>query len=157
MAVVVCSLSAWCQVTSVVSLGTNAWEKNNFSAVKQMFNSEGYKIDEYAPANSNTYAVGMDGKGDFALMWYITANPNQTIKEVSFLCGLMNWYGIDGVLKDAGYTFVKKGTTTLGNGAVVPQETYSKGNKRCYVQTLDNCMAQVIFKKITPKSNTKKR
>ena len=157
MAVVMCSLSAWCQVTSVVSLGNAALEKNNFSTVKQMFNNEGFKIDEYAPANSNTYAVGMDGRGDYALMWSITANPNQTIKEVSFLCGLMNWYGIEDVLKGAGYTLTKDGSATLGNGAVVPQKTYSKGNKRCYVQTLDNCMAQVIFKKIVTKSKTKKR
>lgn len=156
MTVFMFSLSAWSQVTYVVSLGTEALEKNNFSTVKQMFNNEGFKIDEHAPANSNTYAVGMDGRGDFALMWSITANPNQTIKEVSFLCGLMNWYGIEGVLKEAGYTFIKKGTTTLGNGAVVPQETYSKGNKRCYVQTLDNCMAQVIFKKVVSKPKAKK-
>lgn len=100
----------------------------------------------------------MDGRGDASIMWSITANPNQTIKEVSFLCGLLHWYGIEQVLQDAGYTLVKEGTATLGNGAIVPQKTFSKGNKRCYVQTLDNCMAQVIFKRkaTTPKSKQRK-
>lgn len=157
MTVIVCSLSAWCQVASVVELGTNALEKNNFSVVKQMFNDEGFKINEYAPANSNTKAVGMDGRGDASLMWSIIANPNQTIKEVSFICGLLNWYGIEDVLKDYGYIFVKKGTATLGNGATVPQKTFTKGNKRCYVQTLDNCMAQVIFKKVVSNTSNQKR
>ena len=151
VAVVVCSLSAWCQVTSVVSLGTEALEKNNFSAVKQMFNNEGFKIDEYAPANSSTKAVGMDGRGDASLLWAITANPNQTIKEVCFICGLLHWYGIEQVLQDAGYTLINSGTATLGNGATVPQKIFSKGNKRCYVQSLDNCMTQVIFKRKTTK------
>ncbi len=155
--VIVCSLSAWCQVASVVSLGTEALEKNNFSAVKQMFNDEGFKIDEYAPANSSTKAVGMDGRGDASIMWSITANPNQTIKEVSFICGLLHWHGIEQVLQEAGYTLVNNGTATLGNGAVVPQKTFSKGNKRCYVQTLDNCMAQVIFKKKVTKPKSKKK
>ena len=158
MAVFLCSLSAWSQVASVVSLGTEALEKNNFSTVKQMFNDEGFKIDEYAPANSSTKAVGMDGRGDASIMWSIIANPNQTIKEVSFLCGLLHWYGIEQVLQDAGYTLVKERTATLGNGVTVPQKTFSKGNKRCYVQTLDNCMAQVIFKRkaTTPKSKRRK-
>lgn len=156
VAVVVCSLSAWCQVASVVSLGTEALEKNNFSAVKQMFNNEGFKIDEYAPANSSTYAVGMDGRGDASLLWAITANPNQTIKKVSFICGLLHWYGIEQVLQDAGYTLINSGTATLGNGATVPQKTFSKGDKRCYVQTLDNCMAQVIFKRQAVKTKRKK-
>lgn len=157
LAVIQCSLSAWCQVASVVSLGTEALEKNNFSAVKQMFNDEGFKIDEYAPANSRTKAVGMDGRGDASIMWSITANPNQTIKEVSFLCGLLHWYGVEQVLQDAGYTLVKEGTATLGNGAIVPQKTFSKGNKCCYVQTLDNCMAQVIFKRKATTSKSKQR
>ena len=156
MTVIVCSLSAWCQVASVVSLGTEALEKNNFSAVKQMFNNEGFKIDEYAPANSSTYAVGMDGRGDAALLWAITANSNQTIKKVSFICGLLHWYGIEQVLQDAGYTLINSGTATLGNGATVPQKTFSKGDKRCYVQTLDNCMAQVIFKRQAVKTKRKK-
>lgn len=157
MAVVIGSLSTWCQVASVVSLGTRALEKNNFSAVKQMFNEEGFKIDKYAPSNSSTYAVGMDGNGDAAIMWAISAYSNQTIKEVSFICGLLHWYGIDQVLVDAGYKLINDGTATLGNGAKVPQKTFSNGNKRCYVQILDNCMAQVIFKRKATKSKSKKK
>ena len=99
----------------------------------------------------------MDGRGDASLMWAITANPNQTIKEVSFICGLLNWYGIENVLQEAGYTLVNNGTATLGNGVTVPQKTFSKGDKRCYVQTLDNCMAQVIFKRTAAKKTQSKR
>lgn len=157
MAVFLCSLSAWSQVSYIVQLGTDALEKNNFSQVKQMFNDEGFKIDEYAPANSSTYAVGMDGRGDASLMWAISANSNQTIKEVTFICGVMHWYGIDTVLLNNGYTLVGDGTATLGNGAVVPQKTFSKGNKRCMVQTLDNAMAQVIFKRQAVKAKKKKK
>lgn len=100
----------------------------------------------------------MEGRGDTACMWSITANSNGTINEVSFLCGLLNWYGIEEVLEDAGYAFLKEGTATLGNGARVPQYTFGKGNKRCILQLLDNNMAQVIFKrKISKSTNSKKR
>ena len=157
MAVFLYSQGALCQVQSVVRLGTAALEKNNFSQVKQMFNDEGFAIAEYAPSNSDTYAVGMDGRGDFSLMWSIEANPNHTIKEVSFLCGAMYWCGIEDVLKQAGYVFVRKGTATLGNGAVVPQKTYSKKNKRCMVRTLDNAMAQVVFKRQATSTVKRKR
>lgn len=156
MAVFICSLSAWCQVTSIVSLGTEALEKNNFYIVKKMFINEGFNFEEYV--SDNTHAVGLSGAGDSAIMWVVDANPNQTIKEVSFLCGVLHWYGIEQVLKNAGYTLIKDGTATLINGVTVPQKTFSKGIKRCYVQTLDNCMAQVIFKRkaTTPKSKRRK-
>ena len=155
MAVIACSLSAWCQTTYIVSLGTAALEKNNFFAVKQMFKEKGFNFEEYA--SDNTHAVGMSGAGDSAIMWVIDANPNETIKEVAFLCGVLHWYGIDKVLSDAGYTCINKGTTIVSNGEEVPQDTWSNGYKRCYVQSLDNCMAHIIFKRKVTRPKPKRR
>lgn len=142
-----CSLNALCQVESIVSVGTESLGINNFLKVKKLFDNEGFKIDKNAPSNSETYAVGMDGKGDFALMWSIEANNNQTIKEISFICGAMHWYGIDDVLINSGYTLKSKEKVKLINGAIVPQKTYSKGNIHCMIRRLDNAMAHVIFKR----------
>ena len=153
MAVIVCSLSAWCQyaerVSPVVVLGEWALSKSTFSEVKAMFNDNEMEIMENAPGNSETHAVGMDmeGKGDYALMWAIDANSDKTLKQVSFLCGSFYWNNIDYELKGVGYKLVEEGTATLGNGAAVPQRKYIKGNRCCLIQTLDRDMAQVIFKR----------
>lgn len=51
------------------------------------------------------------------------------------------WYGhvvgIDGKLESAGYSLIKTGNATHGNGDVVPQKTYTKGSTICLVQTID--------------------
>lgn len=153
MAVIVCSLSAWCQtmtrISPVVVIGNWALDRDTFAEVKELFEIHELMFDEYAPGNSETHAVGMDveGQGDEAFMYVVDAFPNQKLKEVSFLCGWAYWDNIDTDLAEVGFTLKESGCTTLGNGAVVPQKTYAKGEKRCYVQELGNRMAQIIFRK----------
>ena len=56
------------------------------------------------------------------------------------------WYGIEDSLESAGYSLMKTGNATLGNGDIVPQKTYSKGSIICLVQTIDRNNKQIIFK-----------
>ncbi len=152
MTVFLCSLSAWCQtmtrVSAVVVLGNWALDRETFAEVKELFEIHEMMFDEDAPGNSETHVVGMDveGQGDEALMWVVDAFPNQKLKELSFLCGWSYWNNIDNDLTEVGYNLIENGNATLGNGAKVPQKTYAKGEKRCYVQEVGNKMAQVIFK-----------
>lgn len=153
MVIIMYSLSTWAQteksVSPVVVIGNKALQKSTFSEVKALFNREGLNIMEDAPSNSDTFAVGMDlnGTGKYALMWTIEAYTNKKMKEVTFLCGSKYWDNIEHDLKSIGFSFVKKDTATLGNGIIVPQQIYKRGENLCLVQVLDNGMANIIFKK----------
>ncbi len=142
MAVIVCSLSAWCQSSMIVDLGTEVLENNTLSSAKESFR-QNYMPLQTLPSGKYGYIsespllmAVVDFEGDV----------ENSIKEVDFLCGMAMWYGIDGSLEKAGYSLVKTGNATLGNGDVVPQKTYLKGKIVCLVQTLDRNNRQVIFK-----------
>ena len=146
--IAICSVMAWGQALSVVQIGNTILNKNNFAAAKQVFNSNGLYIDNTVPSASSTNAVCMIGDDDYTtLMGNIKAYPSKKIKEVSFMIG---GYYQDNLLSDLtnlGYKCSNKRLeyVTLGNGARVPQSTYSNGSKRCKVRELDNGFVQVLF------------
>lgn len=80
-------------------------------------------------------------------MAVIDATSIGDVTEVEFLCGFAMWYEIDIHLDEAGYSLEETGVATLGNGDIVPQETYVKGKVVCLVQTIDKNTKQVIFKR----------
>ena len=141
MTILAFSLSAWCQSSVIIPMGNEVLTKNSLTSAKQIFNSNHMSLS----MQSGTRGFFMEGQGDFSLMATVEANANGKIKEVSFLCGAMYWMGLDKELSKAGYKLVKTGKVTLGNGASVPQKTYSNGLKRCFIRTLDNAMVQILF------------
>lgn len=153
-AVIMCSISAWCQSSMIVALGTEVIENNSFDSAEESFRQRRMPLQEM-PSGKYGY---MSEKP--LLMAVIDATSNGKIKEVDFLCGAAMWWEIDIHLEEAGYTLSKESTATLGNGAVVPQKTYTNGTILCLVQTLDNNMKQVIFKRkpvLKKKKSTRKR
>lgn len=154
MAVFLCSLSAWCQSSMIVALGTEVVENNSLSSAKESFRQNAMPLQimpsgKYGYISESPLLMSVvDFEGDV----------DNSIKEVDFLCGLAMWYGIEGSLEDAGYSLVKTGNVTLGNGDVVPQKTYSNGLIICLVQTIDRNNKQVIFKrKVTKPKTTRKK
>lgn len=142
MAVLFCSLSAWSQSSMIVNLGTEVLSNNTLSSAKQNFRNNAMPL-EIMPSGKYGYLsehpllmAVVDFEGD----------AENSIKEVDFLCGLAMWYGIEDSLESAGYSLIKTGNATLGNGDVVPQKTYSKGSIICLVQTIDRNNKQIIFK-----------
>lgn len=144
MAVFLCSLSAWCQSSMIVALGTEVLEDNTLSSAKESFR-QNYMPLQTMPSGKYGYM------SESPLLMAVLDDEDNTIKEVDFLCGLAMWYGIEGSLEKAGYTFVKSDSATLGNGDVVPQKTYSKSGIICLVQTIDRDVKQIIFKHKTVK------
>lgn len=141
MAVVVFSLSAWCQSSIIVKLGTEVIENNSLSSAKESFSQRGMPLEQLVPGGNYVYMSERP-----TLLAALNVTSSNKIKEVSFLCGAAMWWEIGANLDKAGFTLSKNSNVTLGNGAVVPQKTYVKGNILCLVQTLDNDMKQVIFK-----------
>lgn len=142
LAAILCSLSVFSQSNVIIPLGDNILAENSFSFARQAFRNQ------YMPLTmqSNTRGIFMEGRGGVSLMATIEANANGTIKEISFICGSMYNIDLKKELMDAGYSLIKSGKTTLGNGAIVPQKIYSKGIRRCYVMTLDEDFLHIIFK-----------
>ena len=151
MAVFLCSISAWCQSSTIVTLGTEVIENKSFDLAKESFRQNRMPLD-VMPSGKYGYISESP-----LLMAVLDVTPSNSVKEVDFLCGMAMWYGIDGKLESAGYTLTKSGNATLGNGAVVPQKTYTKGTSICLVQTLDRDMKQVIFKRRASKPKTKRK
>lgn len=89
-------------------------------------------------------------------MIVLDVTSSNKIKEVSFLCGVSMWMGIEKNLEEYGYILTKNGKVTIGNGSTVHQRSYSKGNVLCFVQYLDNNMEQIIFKRKATKAMRKR-
>lgn len=146
MAVIVCSLSAWCQSSMIVSLGTEVIENNTFDYAKLCFENSGMPL-EVMPSGKYGYMCESP-----LLMAVVDIAPDDVsknvlmVKEIDFICGITFWYGIDDKLVDAGYDFVKEGNITLENGDVVSQKTYEKGTRICLIQTIDEDIKKVLFK-----------
>jgi len=145
------SVGVWAQAISVVSVGNACLEKNNFTSAKQIFKSN--TLSPFIKSTETEVLVSLGDDGYTACMGSIKANSNKTIKEVSFLIGE---YYQDRLLNDLtrlGYKCSSKRLeyVTLGNGASVPQSTYSKGVRRCLVRELDGGFMQIIFKRVTTK------
>lgn len=151
MAVFLCSLSAWCQSSMIVALGTEVIENKSFDLAEESFRQNRMPLD-VMPSGKYGYISERP-----LLMAVVDVTSSNTVKEVDFLCGAAMWYEIDRNLEKVGYSLVKTGTATLGNGAVVPEKTYSSGSIICLVQTLDNDMKQVIFKRKVTKPKTKRK
>lgn len=145
VAVILCSLSAWCQSSMIVALGTEVIENNTMSSAKESFR-QNYMPLQTMPSGKYGYISESP-----LLMAVVDSNAENHINEVDFLCGLAMWYGIEGSLEKAGYTFVKSDDATLGNGDVVPQKIYSKNGVICLVQVIDRNNKQIIFKHKTTK------
>ncbi|MDE5857783.1 MAG: hypothetical protein K2H32_05460 [Muribaculaceae bacterium] len=140
MTVIVCSLSAWSQSSMIVELGTEVIENNSFSSAYENFRKHGMPLHEM-PSGKYGYM------SERPLLMAVLDETGSEVNEVDFLCGAAMWWGIDSHLEENGYSLTKEGYTTLGNGASVSQKTFLKGNIICLVQTLDNDMKQVIFKR----------
>ena len=151
MAVFLCSISAWCQSSMIVTLGTEVIENKSFDLAKESFRQNRMPLD-VMPSGKYGYISESP-----LLMAALDVTPSNSVKEVDFLCGMAMWYGIDGKLESAGYTLTKSGNATLGNGDVVPQKTYTKGTTICLVQTIDRDVKQVIFKRQAAKPRTKRK
>lgn len=140
MSVFLCSLSAWCSSSMIVTLGTEAIERNSFPSTEQSFRGYGMPLQEMP---SGKYGFMSERP---LLMAVIDATSTGYVTEVDFLCGFAMWYEIDIHLDKAGYTLEEDGVATLMNGDTVPQKTYVKGKVVCLVQTIDKNTKQVIFK-----------
>ena len=151
VAVVVCSLSAWCQSSMIVALGTEVIENNSFDSAEESFRQRAMPL-QVMPSGKYGYISERP-----LLMAVLDVTANGKIKEVDFLCGLAMWYGIDSSLEDAGYAFTKEGYATLGNGDTVTERTYTKGSIICLVQTIDKDVKQIIFKRKISKSQAKSK
>ena len=141
MAVFLCSLSVWSQSSTVVTLGTLAVEENSLKSTKLIFENRFMRL-QMMPSGKYGYMSERP-----LLMVVVDATDEGEINEVDFLCGFDRWYEIEIPLKNTGYTLEETGEATLGNGDVVPQKTYVKGNIVCLVQTIDKNTKQVIFKR----------
>lgn len=131
MAVIVCSLSAWCQSSMIVALGTEVIENNSFDSAEESFSQRGIPL-QVMPSGKYGYMSERP-----LLMAVIDATSAGKIKEVDFLCGLTMWYEIDIHLDEVGYSLAEDGYATLGNGDTVAQKIYTKGSVLCLVQTID--------------------
>ncbi len=151
MTVFLCSISAWCQSSMIVSLGTEVIENKSFDLAEESFRQNRMPLD-VMPSGKYGYISERP-----LLMAVLDVTSNNTVKEVDFLCGAAMWYGIDDKLESEGYTLTKTGNATLGNGDVVPQKTYTKGSTICLVQTIDRDVKQVIFKLQAAKPKTKRK
>ncbi len=160
MAVFLCSLSAWCQASLIVDLGTKSVEDIVFANAERYFENSGMPL-QVMPSGKYGYMCESP-----LLMAVVDVTPDNVsngvyvVNEVDFLCGLTFWYGIESKLEAAGYDFVKGGNATLGNGDVVPQKTNEKGSTICLVQTIDRNTKQMIFKEkatTKPKCKSKRR
>ena len=138
---IMCSLSAWCQSSMIVALGTEVIENNSLYSAKESFRQRGMPPEMF-PSGKYGYICERP-----TLMAVIDATSNGKIKEVDFLCGAAMWWKIGIQLEEAGYTLSKENTATLGNGAVVPQKIYAKGSIICLVQIIDKDIRQSIFKR----------
>lgn len=141
VAVFLCSLSAWCSSSMIVTLGTEAIERNSFSSTEQSFRGYGMPLQEM-PSGKYGYMSERP-----LLMAVIDATSMGDVTEVDFLCGFAMWYEIEIHLEEVGYTLEETGVATLGNGDTVPQDAYVKGKVICLVQTIDKNTKQVIFKR----------
>lgn len=141
MAVLMFSFSTWCQSSMIVALGTEVIKNNSFVSAVESFSQNRMPLWEM-PSGKYGYISERP-----VLMAVLDVTTTNKIKEVDFLCGAAMWWEIEINLKKAGYTLTKDDYATLGNGASVPQKTFAKGNILCLVQTLDNDMKQVIFKR----------
>ena len=147
MIATICSISAWCQSSMIVNLGTEVLSNNTLSSAKQSFRHNAMPL-QTMPSGKYGYI------SEHPLLMAVVdfeRNAENSIKEIDFLCGLAMWYGIEDSLESAGYSLIKTGNATLGNGDVVPQKTYSKGSIICLVQTIDRNNKQIIFKHQTKK------
>lgn len=150
VAVVLCSLSAWCQSSELVKLGTEIMENNSFDFAEESFRNKGIYLD-LMPSGKYGYISERS-----TLMIVLDVTSSNKIKEVSFLCGVSMWMGIEKNLEEYGYILTKNGKVTIGNGSTVHQRSYSKGNVLCFVQYLDNNMEQIIFKRKATKAMRKR-
>lgn len=148
---VLCSISAWCQSSMIVTLGTEVIENKSFDLAKESFRQNRMPLD-VMPSGKYGYISESP-----LLMAVLDVTPSNSVKEVDFLCGMAMWYGIDGKLECAGYTLTNTGNATLENGDVIPQKTYTKGTTICLVQTIDRDVKQVIFKRQAAKPTTKRK
>ena len=126
----------------IVNLGTEVLSNNTLSSAKQSFRHNAMPL-QTMPSGKYGYI------SEHPLLMVVVdfeGNAENSIKEVDFLCGLAMWYGIEDSLESAGYSLIKTGNATLGNGDVVPQKTYSQGSIICLVQTIDRNNKQIIFK-----------
>ena len=160
MTVFLCSLSAWCQASLIVDLGTKSVEDIAFANAERYFENSGMPL-QVMPSGKYGYMCESP-----LLMAVVDVTPDNVsngvyvVKEVDFLCGLTFWYGIESKLEAAGYDFIKDDKATLGNGDVVPEKIYEKGSTVCLVQTIDRNTKQIIFKEKAapkPKSKAKRR
>lgn len=148
--VIVCSLSAWCQSSMIVALGTEVIENNSFDSAEESFRQRAMPL-QVMPSGKYGYMSERP-----LLMAVLDVTASDKIKEVDFLCGAAMWWEIGIHLEDAGYTLTKDGYATLGNGDTVAEKTYSKGSVLCLVQTIDKDVKQVIFKRKVPKPKSKR-
>lgn len=160
MTVFLCSLSAWCQASLIVDLGTKSVEDIAFANAERYFENSGMPL-QVMPSGKYGYMCESP-----LLMAVVDVTPDNVsngvyvVKEVDFLCGLTFWYGIESKLEAAGYDFIKDDKATHGNGDVVPEKIYEKGSTVCLVQTIDRNTKQIIFKEKAapkPKSKAKRR
>lgn len=100
VAVILCSLSAWCNSSMIVALGTEVIENNTLSSAKESFRNSAMP-PQIMPSGKYGYISESP-----LLMAVIDSDTYNSIKEVDFLCGFAMWYGIEGSLEKAGYTCV---------------------------------------------------
>ena len=140
-AVVAFSVSAWCQSSMIVALGTEVIENNSLSSAEISFRNRGMPLENF-PSGKYGYMSERP-----LLMAVLDVMASNKINEVDFLCGFAMWYEIDIHLQNAGYSLIEDGYATLGNGTTVAQKMYSNGSVICLVQTIDKNTKQVIFKR----------
>lgn len=150
MAVFLCSLSAWCSSSMIVALGTEVIENNSFDSAEESFRKRGMPLEKFPSGN---YGYMCEGP---KLLAVLDLTSSSKIKKVSFFCGAAMWWGIDHALDKAGYKLIRDEKTTLPIGVTVPQKTFANGTIICLVQTLDNDIKQVIFKRKATKSKSKR-
>lgn len=143
--VTLCSVFAWGQALSVVDVGNKCLIKNNFAAAKQILRDNA--LYPAVRESSTDYVVSLGDDSYTACMVSVKANPNKTIKEVSFLIGGYYQDRIGNDMDKLGYNCLSLSYVTLGNGSVVPQYTYGVGNKCMLWRELDNGFIQLIFKR----------
>lgn len=151
MTVIVCSLSAWCQSSMIVELGTEVIENDSFVSAELSFRQRGMPLDKF-PSGKYGYMCERP-----LLMAVLDVTSSNQIKEVDFLCGAAMWWEIGIHLEEAGYSLIEDGYATLGNGDIVPQKQYSKGSITCLVQVIDKNVKQVIFKRKVSKPKSPKK
>lgn len=89
MAVIVCSLSAWCQSSMIVALGTEVIENNSFDSAEESFRQRAMPL-QVMPSGKYGYMSERP-----LLMAVLDVTASDKIKEVDFLCGAAMWWEID--------------------------------------------------------------